>query len=110
MALFCLTAAAGWLTGALGLTRLGPVRSCPGWRRLWTSWSSPSSAAACSPAAGARCSARRSASLLYAVARQGITLAGWDPQWFEVLLGVLLLVALLANGIVLRRLRAAPRS
>jgi simple sugar transport system permease protein len=50
------------------------------------------------------------ASLLYAVARQGITLAGWDPQWFEMLLGVLLLVALVANGVVLRRLRAAPRS
>ena len=50
------------------------------------------------------------AALLYAVARQGITLAGWDPQWFQVLLGVLLLVALVANGIVLRRLKAAPRS
>jgi simple sugar transport system permease protein len=48
--------------------------------------------------------------LLYAVARQGITLAGWDPRWFQAVLGVLLLVALLANGVVRRRLKAVPRS
>ena len=48
--------------------------------------------------------------LLYAVARQGITLAGWDPPWFQALLGVLLLVALVANGVVRRRLKAVPRS
>ena len=44
------------------------------------------------------------------VARQGITLAGWDAPWFQALLGVLLLVALLANGVVRRRLKAVPRS
>jgi len=48
--------------------------------------------------------------LLYAVVRQGITLAGWDPRWFQAFLGVLLLVALLANGVVRRRLKAVPRS
>jgi simple sugar transport system permease protein len=110
VALFCLTAAAGWLTGVLALTRLGPVAVVPGLASgvdflvvaviggclLTGGWGSVFGAAI--------------ASLLYAVARQGITLAGWDPQWFEMLLGVLLLVALVANGIVLRRLRAAPRS
>ena len=48
--------------------------------------------------------------LVYAVARQGIVLAGWDPLWFQALLGVLLLLALLANGVVRRRLKAVPRS
>ena len=41
---------------------------------------------------------------------KGIALAGWDPPWFQALLGVLLLVALLANGIVRYRLKAVPRS
>jgi simple sugar transport system permease protein len=48
--------------------------------------------------------------LVYAVARVGMDLAGWPGYWFQVLLGVLLLVALLANGVVRSRLRAAPRS
>jgi simple sugar transport system permease protein len=48
--------------------------------------------------------------LLYAVVREGITLAGWDPRWFQALLGLLLLLALLANGEVRRRLKAVPRS
>jgi simple sugar transport system permease protein len=37
-------------------------------------------------------------------------LAGWDSRWFQALLGVLLLVALLANGVVRSRLKAVPRS
>jgi simple sugar transport system permease protein len=110
VAMFCLTAAAGWLIGVLALVRLGAVVVVPGLGSgvdylvvaviggclLTGGWGSVFGAAV--------------ASLLYAVARQGITLAGWDPQWFEMLLGVLLLVALVANGVVLRRLRAAPRS
>ena len=110
VALFCLTAAAGWLIGVLSLTRLGAIAVVPGFASgidflvvaviggclLTGGWGSALGAAV--------------ASLLYAVARQGITLAGWDPQWFEMLLGVLLLVALVFNGVVRRRLRAAPRS
>ena len=40
--------------------------------------------------------------------RAGISQAGWDPRWFQSFLGLLLLVALLANGVVRRRLRAVP--
>ncbi len=108
--LFCLTATAGWLIGVLALTRLGAAGVVPGTGSgvdflvvaviggclLTGGWGSAVGAAV--------------AALLYAVARQGITLAGWPPQWFQVLLGVLLLVALVVNGVVLRRLRAAPRS
>jgi simple sugar transport system permease protein len=110
VALFCLTAAAGWLIGVLALTRTGAVSAVPGLASgvdflvvaviggclLTGGWGSVFGTAV--------------AAVLYAVARQGITLAGWDPQWFQMLLGALLLVALVANGVVLRRLRAAPRS
>ena len=110
VALFCLTAAAGWLIGVLALTRLGAVGVLPGIGSgvdflvvaviggclLTGGWGSAVGTAI--------------AALLYAVARQGITLAGWSPQWFQVLLGVLLILALVVNGVVLRRLRAAPRS
>ena len=55
-------------------------------------------------------SAYRGLALLYAVAREGIARAGWAPPWFQAFLGVLLLVALLANGVVRYRLKAVPRS
>jgi simple sugar transport system permease protein len=47
-----------------------------------------------------------SGALLYAVAREGITRAGGDPRWFQVVLGE----PLLANGVIRQRLRAVPRS
>ena len=111
VALFCASATAGWLIGTLGLFRLegvllhsngmGPgidfvVVAVIGGCLLTGGYGS---------AVGAAVGA-----LLYGVARQGITLAGWDPRWFQVLLGALLLVALLANGVVRRRLKARPRS
>ncbi|WP_243737555.1 ABC transporter permease [Blastococcus xanthinilyticus] len=110
--LFCLTASAGWLLGTITLIRLGSVQAggptsfvsgidfivvaVIGGCLLTGGYGS-----AIGAAVGA---------LLYAVARQGITLAGWDPRWFQALLGALLLVALLANGVVRRRLKAVPRS
>jgi simple sugar transport system permease protein len=110
VAMFCLTAGAGWLIGTLALTRIGTVAVVPGLGSgidylvvaviggclLTGGWGSAVGAAV--------------AAVLYAVARQGITLAGWGPAWFQVLLGVLLLVALVANSMVLRRIKAAPRS
>ena len=112
VALFCLTASAGWLLGTMTLMRLGSVQAggaagivsgidfiivaVIGGCLLTGGYGS-----AIGAAVGA---------LLYAVARQGITLAGWDPRWFQALLGALLLVALLANGVVRRRLKAVPRS
>ncbi|WP_346620391.1 ABC transporter permease [Blastococcus montanus] len=112
VALFCLTATAGWLLGTFTLVRLGSVQAggtvgilsgidfiviaVIGGCLLTGGYGS-----AIGAAVGA---------LLYAVARQGITLADWDTRWFSALLGVLLLVALLANGEVHRRLKARPRS
>ena len=109
--LFCVTAAAGWLMGTFALLQTGTVQENPS--ALGTSLDlivvaviggcllTGGFGSAFGAAVGA---------LLYAVARQGIILAGWDPRWFQTMLGVLLLVALLANGIVRRRLKAVPRS
>ncbi|MGY1801800.1 ABC transporter permease [Blastococcus sp. SYSU D00922] len=109
--LFCLSAGAGWLIGTLGLLRLESVTVTNA--RLGTSIDFVVVAVigGClltggyGSAVGAAIGA-----LLYGVARQGISLAGWDPRWFQALLGVLLLVALVANGVVRRRLKAVPRS
>jgi simple sugar transport system permease protein len=108
--LFCLTAGAGWLIGTLGLLHTGGMEVTPGLapvvdfvvvaviggNLLGGGYGSPVGAAL--------------GALLYAVAREGIVLSSWDVRWFQVLLGALLLVALLANGVVRSRLRAAPRS
>ncbi|NEK59771.1 ABC transporter permease [Geodermatophilus sabuli] len=108
--LFCCTAAAGWLIGTLGVVRIGGVQGTTG---LGTAIEFVVVAVigGClltggyGSAIGAAIGA-----LVYATARQGVALAGWDPRWFEAFLGVLLLVALLTNGVVRGRLRAVPRS
>ena len=108
--LFCCTAAAGWLVGTLALVQAGRaaggstlmpsidflVVAVIGGCLLTGGWGS---------AVGAAVGA-----LLYAVAQDGITLAGWNSLWFQAFLGVLLLVALLTSGVVRSRLRAVPRS
>jgi simple sugar transport system permease protein len=108
--LFCLTAAAGWLIGTLGLVRLGGVQVSPGLGSeiefivvavIGGCLLTGGYGSAVGAALGA---------LLYAVVSQGITLAGWDARWFQAFLGLLLMVALLTNGVVRRRLKAVPRS
>lgn len=111
LTLFCLTAAAGWLIGTFGLVRLGGVQvGTPGLASaidfvviavIGGCLLTGGYGSAFGAAIGA---------LLYAVAREGIALAGWDAPWFQAFLGVLLLGALLANGVVRRRLKAVPRS
>lgn len=111
IALFCLTATAGWLIGTLALLRLESVQVSSAGLAIGIDFIVVAVIGGClltggyGSAVGAAVGA-----LLYAVARHGIVLAGWDRRWFEVLLGVLLLVALLANGVVRRRLKAVPRS
>ncbi len=108
--LYALTAATGWLLGTLALVPAASVAATPslataidfvvvaviGGCLLTGGYGSMAGAAA--------------GALLYAVARRGVELSGWDPRWSQVLLGVLLLVALLVGGVVRGRLRAAPRS
>ena len=108
--LFCLTAAAGWLIGTLGLLHTGGLEVSTGLTQevdflvLAVIGGSLLSGGYGSPIGAAI------AALLYAATQEGIVLAGWDVRWFQALLGVLLLVALLANGVVRSRLKAAPRS
>ena len=108
--LFLGTAAAGWLIGTLSLVRLGGVQVDPGLgREIEFIVVAVIGGCLLTGGYGSTVGAALGA-LLYAVAREGISLAGWDPRWFQAFLGVLLLVALLANGVVRRRLRAVPRS
>jgi len=111
LTLFCITAAAGWLIGTFGLVRLDGVQV--GAPALGTAVDFVVIAVigGClltggyGSAVGAAIGA-----LVYSLAREGIALAGWDPPWFQVFLGVLLLLALLTNGVVRYRLKAVPRS
>ena len=109
--LFCLTSAAGWLIGTLSLVRLGGAQVGGPVLTTAVDFIVVAVIGGClltggyGSAIGAAVGA-----LLFAVTREGILLAGWDPPWFRALLGLLLLVALLANGVVRRRLKAVPRS
>jgi simple sugar transport system permease protein len=111
LSLFCLTAAAGWLLGTLSLFRLGGVQvGAPGLATA-VDFVVVAVIGGCLLTGGYGSTVGAAiGALLYAVAREGIALAGWDPPWFQVFLGVLLLFALLANGIVRYRLKAVPRS
>ena len=109
--LFCLTATAGWLLGTLGLVRLGGVQATMPGLSSAVDFVVVAVIGGCLLTGGFGSVIGASlGALLYAVTREGIVLAGWDPRWFQALLGVLLLLALLANGEVRRRLKAGPRS
>jgi simple sugar transport system permease protein len=114
--LFCVTAVAGWLIGTLGLVRLAGVQ-VSGVQIGTTGLTSAIDFVVVAVIGGCLLTGGYGSAvgaaigaLVYAVARNGIVLAGWDPLWFQALLGILLLMALLTNGVVRRRLKAAPRS
>jgi simple sugar transport system permease protein len=108
--LFLGTAAAGWLIGTLGLVRLGGVQVDPALGSE-IEFIVVAVIGGCLLTGGYGSTVGASlGALLYAVARVGIPLAGWDPRWFQAFLGMTLLTALLVNGVVRRRLRAVPRS
>ena len=109
--LFCLAATAGWLIGTLALLRLESVAVSNAALGTGIDYIVVAVIGGCLLTGGfGSAFGAAVAALLYAVARQGIALAGWDPRWFQAFLGVLLLVALLASGVVRRRLKAVPRS
>ncbi|WP_246080238.1 ABC transporter permease [Modestobacter altitudinis] len=108
--LFLGTAAAGWLIGTLGLVRLAGVQVDPALGSE-IEFIVVAVIGGCLLTGGYGSTVGASlGALVYAIARAGISLAGWDPRWFQAFLGLMLLVALLANGVVRRRLRAVPRS
>jgi len=47
--------------------------------------------------------------LIFGMAQQGIVFAGWDSDWFQLFLGILLLLATLLNHYVRRRSEVPPR-
>ncbi|SCX45525.1 monosaccharide ABC transporter membrane protein, CUT2 family [Klenkia marina] len=110
VALYLVTATAAWLVGTLVLVRQAGVPVAPEFGAeieylvvavIGGCLLSGGYGSAVGAAAGA---------LLYGTVRTGIGIAGWSPSTFQVVLGVLLLVALLANGVARRRLIAVPRS
>jgi simple sugar transport system permease protein len=111
LTLFCLTAAAGWLIGTLGLVRLNGVQvGAPGLGAA-VDFIVVAVIGGCLLTGGYGSTVGAAiGALVYAVAREGIALAGWAAPWFQAFLGVLLLLALLTNGIVRYRLKAVPRS
>jgi simple sugar transport system permease protein len=111
LTLFCLTAGAGWLIGTLGLVRLTGVQvGTPGLATA-VDFIVVAVIGGCLLTGGYGSTVGAAiGALVYAVAREGIALAGWDAPWFQAFLGVLLLVALLTNGVVRYRLKAVPRS
>lgn len=109
--LFCLTAAAGWLLGTLSLVRIGGAQAGAGGLTAAVDFIVVAVIGGCLLTGGFGSVIGASlGALVYAVSREGIALAGWDQRWFQVLLGVLLLTALLASGEVRRRLKVVPRS
>ncbi|MGZ4624594.1 MAG: ABC transporter permease [Blastococcus sp.] len=109
--LFCITAGAGWLIGTVGLLSTGSVQVSTPALETAVDFIVVAVIGGCLLTGGFGSAVGAAVgSLLYAVAREGIVLAGWDPRWFQTMLGVLLLVALLADGAVRRRLKAVPRS
>ena len=109
--LFCFTATAGWLIGTLGLVRLGGLQVGATGLATAVDFIVVAVIGGCLLTGGYGSAVGTTiGALVYAVAEHGIGLAGWDAPWFRALLGVLLLTALLTNGIVRRRLKAAPRS
>jgi simple sugar transport system permease protein len=107
--LFLGTASAGWLIGTLSLVRLGGLQVDPA-LGAEIEFIVVAVIGGCLLTGGYGSTVGASlGALLYAIAREGISRAGWDPRWFQAFLGLLLLVALLANGVVRRRLLAVPR-
>jgi simple sugar transport system permease protein len=111
IALYCLTATAGWLIGTLSLFRLDGVQAGAPGLGTAVDFIVVAVIGGCLLTGGFGSVVGASlGALVYVVTREGIALVGWDPLWFQALLGVLLLLALLANGEVRRRLKAVPRS
>jgi simple sugar transport system permease protein len=111
LTLFCLTASAGWLIGTIALVRAGGVQVSSSVLGTAVDFIVVAVIGGCLLTGGYGSAIGASVgALLYAVTREGLVLGGWNPLWFRALLGILLLVALLATGVVRRRLKAVPRS
>ena len=84
-------------------------RPTPATVRSSTTSSPPSSAARCSPVATARRSAARSVRCIMAMAMLGIPFARWNSDWRFLFLGVILLLAMLANRWIRTKAEAMRR-
>jgi simple sugar transport system permease protein len=108
--LFCLTAAAGWLIGTLGLVRLHGVQvGAPGLATA-VDFIVIAVIGGCLLTGGFGSAIGASlGALIFGMTQLGIPYLHWDADWFYFFLGAMLLLAVLSNRLVRRYAEAARR-
>ncbi len=107
--LFMTTAFAAWLVGSINILRYASVQANQG-IGLEFQYIIAAVIGGClltggfGSAVGAAIGA-----LIFGMARQGIVYAGWDSDWFQLFLGVMLLAAVLVNNMLRRRAERVKR-
>jgi simple sugar transport system permease protein len=107
VALFCLTAAAGWLIGVLALTRLGAVGAVPG-LASGIDFLVVAVIGGCLLTGGYGSAIGASfGALIFGTVQMGIFYTGVNTDWFKVFLGVMMLIAVLFNNYIRRKVTEA---
>ncbi|SEP78788.1 monosaccharide ABC transporter membrane protein, CUT2 family [Lentzea xinjiangensis] len=107
--LFMTTAFAAWLVGSINILRYASVQANQG-IGLEFQYIIAAVIGGClltggfGSAVGAAIGA-----LIFGMARQGIVYAGWNSDWFQLFLGVMLLAAVLVNNVLRRRAERVKR-
>ena len=107
--LFMTTAFAAWLVGSINILRFASVQANQG-IGLEFQYIIAAVIGGClltggfGSAIGAAIGA-----LIFGMARQGIVFAGWNSDWFQLFLGVMLLAAVLVNNMLRRRAERVRR-
>ncbi|WP_425434355.1 ABC transporter permease [Lentzea fradiae] len=107
--LFMTTAFAAWLVGSINILRYASVQANQG-IGLEFQYIIAAVIGGClltggfGSAVGAAIGA-----LIFGMARQGIVYAGWNSDWFQLFLGVMLLAAVLVNNMLRRRAERVKR-
>jgi simple sugar transport system permease protein len=112
LALFCLTATAGWLIGTLGLIRLDGVQvGAPG-LGAGVDFIVVAVIGGCLLTGGyGSVIGAAIGAFIFGMTNLGIVYAGWDPDWYRFFLGAMLLLAVVVNLYVRQYAssRKAPR-
>jgi simple sugar transport system permease protein len=109
VALFMLTATAAWLVGCITALRLRSVQANAGIGEEFQ-YIIAAVIGGCLLTGGYGSAVGASVgALIFGMTRQGIVFAGWDSDWFQLFLGVMLLLAALLNRFVRVRAEEARR-
>jgi simple sugar transport system permease protein len=109
IALFMTTATAAWLVGSMTALRLRSVQANAGIGEEFQ-YIIAAVIGGCLLTGGYGSAVGASiGALIFGMAKQGIVFAGWDSDWFQLFLGVMLLLAALLNRFVRTRAEEARR-